>query len=60
MTRGLLFWILMILWLIFGFIAWWPAGVGGYSSYYPLGGHLLIFVLFALLGWQAFGAPVKG
>lgn len=57
MTRGLLFWILMILWLIFSFYFYWPAAGTGYLV---LGGPVLIFVLLALLGWQVFGAPIKG
>jgi hypothetical protein len=59
MSKGLLFWVLMILWLIFGFVAWWPSGGGGAWLYVPLGSHLLLFVLFVLLGWQAFGPPVS-
>jgi len=57
MTIGLLFWILMILWFVFA-LAWnagWAPG-----SYGPLGNSVLLFVLFALLGWHAFGAPIHG
>ena len=57
MSRGLLFWILMILWLVFSLWWWWP--IGG-ASYLVLGFPLLIFVLLALLGWQVFGPPIKG
>jgi len=57
MTLSILFWILMILWLIFG---WWSGYTPGQP--YPFrnwGGNLLIFVLLAILGWAAFGAPIK-
>jgi hypothetical protein len=56
MTRGLAFWVLMIIWLVFGIV--WHFGLitGGYG---PLGGVLLLFILFALLGWQVFGAPIR-
>jgi len=57
MTRGLLFWILMILWVIFSIWWFWPAAGG---SYVVLGFPVLIFILLALLGWQVFGAPIKG
>ena len=59
MSRGLLFWILVILWVIFGFVAPWvvPAGNTIYIGY---GSNLLLLVLFILLGWQVFGPPVKG
>lgn len=55
MSRGLLFWILMILWalsVLFG-VHLFPA----YATYVNAG---LLFVLFALLGWQVFGPPIKG
>jgi len=56
MTLGLVFWILMLLWLVFG--AWqnWGGIVGG--QYGPLGSSLLLFVLLLILGWHAFGPPI--
>jgi len=57
MTRGLIFWVLMLIWLVFGILwhfALFTATVG------ILGGTVLLFILFALLGWQVFGAPIKG
>jgi len=59
MTLGLLFYILMLLWLFFGLLANWP----GRTVFGPYGGvvnSLLLFVLFLILGWHAFGAPVHG
>lgn len=55
MPMDILFWFLMILWLIFG--AWGyrvpeqPLVRGGWS--------LLAFALLAILGWHAFGPPIK-
>ena len=48
MTLGLAFWILMLIWLVFG-LAWhfgppWP--------YWGWGGGALLFVLLLLLGWR--------
>ena len=51
MTLGLCFWILMLLWLVFGMWQSWP-------NHYVVGGNLLLFILLLLLGWQAFGAPI--
>lgn len=59
MTIGLAFWILMLLWLVFG-LAWnWPGNtvVGPYG---PVGNTLLLFMLLLLLGWRVFGAPLHG
>ncbi len=51
---GMLFWILMILWLLFGFWAnWTPA-----PNYRVFGGHLLLWFLLFLIGWEIFGFPV--
>lgn len=51
MPMGLLFWILMLIWLIFGLWQDWPN--------YPVAGHnLLLFIVIGILGWHAFGAPV--
>ena len=53
MTLGVWYWIVMFLWLFYG--AWkdraaiWPA----------YGGHLLHFLLFAIIGWKLFGSPVQ-
>lgn len=59
MSRSLIFWAIMLLWLIFGF--WWIYPVGGISrdSFGPMGDHLMIFILFSLLGWQVYGPAVK-
>lgn len=54
MSRGLLFWILMILWalsVLFG------AHLGPYALYASTG---LLLLLFGLLGWQVFGPPIHG
>jgi hypothetical protein len=57
MSRELLFWVLMILWLIIGL--WFEYIPGQPYPFKRLPGNLLIFVLLAVLGWQVFGAPVK-
>jgi len=56
MTLGLAFWILMLVWFIFGVVvhAGWAAPYG------PIGNMLLLFILFLLLGWKVFGAPIHG
>ena len=57
MPIGLLFWMLMILWLIFGGI-WWRNGA---AWVYGWGGNmLLLFVLLFLLGWNDFGFILQG
>lgn len=57
MSRGAIFWILMILWLIFSVWGSWPMVEA--RNYGFVGGAVLQFVLFALLGWQVFGKPIK-
>lgn len=55
MTRGLAFWVLMLIWLVVG-IAWHFAWIGTYGA---LGFALIPFLLFALVGWQVFGPPLR-
>lgn len=58
MTLGLAFYILLLLWLVFG-LAWnWPGGPVG--AYGPMGNSILLFFLFLLLGWKVFGPPLHG
>lgn len=53
MTLANAFWVIMLLWLIFGVWRNW-------SDRYAMGGDLLVFVLFLLVGWKAFGPPIHG
>jgi hypothetical protein len=53
MTFGLAFWILMLLWLVFGTWRSWPDN-------YAVGSNLMLFILMLLLGWKTFGAPIHG
>lgn len=59
MTIGLLFWILMIVWFVFG--AYVRFGSGTPAPGFPMAfaGDLLIFILLLLLGIAAFGWPIK-
>ena len=54
MTFGLVFWILMPLCLVYGLWGWWAPQPGGWFW-----GHgVFLFVLFLLIGWKVFGAPI--
>lgn len=60
MPKGYIFWGLMFLWLIFGLYWYWPTGPAAIGVVYlPVGGHVIMFILFALLGWQVFGKAVQ-
>ena len=54
MTLGLCYWILMLVWVVFG-LAIHFGYAGGYGV---LGNSILLFILFLLLGWQTFGPPL--
>ena len=54
MSLGLLFWILMIIW--FAFSLWWSWPLQGNQNWPQ---NAFLFVLFLLLGWQVFGAPLR-
>ena len=55
MSLNIAFWVIMLVWLLFG--AWHL-----YQSANPMiiGGNLIVFVLFLILGWKVFGAPLQG
>lgn len=58
MSLGLAFYILLLIWLVFGLVTFWPGSPYGHIA---LGGNsLLLFVLFLLLGWKVFGPPLHG
>lgn len=55
MSLGLLFWILMLLWLV-GY------GYGTFRAPNPawpvIGPNILLFILLVCLGWKVFGSPI--
>jgi hypothetical protein len=55
MPISLVFWILMLVWLVGGLYWRWPAG----GAWGPVVPDLLAFLLFLILGWHAFGAPLR-
>jgi len=57
MPMGILFWMLMILWFVFGL--YWNRTDLGAGNYGPLGGNLMLFILLGLLGWRTFGSVLQ-
>lgn len=55
MTRGTIFWVIMVVWLIFGIL--WPHW--GALTVMAVAPGVLEWVLLALLGWQVFGPVIK-
>jgi hypothetical protein len=53
---GLMFWILMLIWFVFGLLVHFAVIGGIYASG---GSTVLLFVLFLLLGWKTFGPPLQ-
>ena len=54
MTLGLAYWVLMLVWLVFGILTHF-----GYAHGWGAAANvILLFILFLLLGWQVFGAPL--
>lgn len=58
MPLAIAFWVLMLLWAIFGVFPHYPRGEG--KGWAPFGGSLLLFILLLLLGWAQFGGPIRG
>lgn len=59
MTYSLAYWILMLIWFVFGIYTNWPSAPAGQRpNFGPVGGTLLQFILFVLIGLQIFGKPI--
>jgi hypothetical protein len=56
MTLGLAFWIIMLIWAVFSLAFHFGYVAGVYGGGVDI---LLLFVLFAILGWQIFGPPIR-
>lgn len=54
MSRGLIFWIIMLIWLIVYLL-----GAFGLWAYGGRVSVLVEFILFLLLGWQVYGKPIQ-
>jgi len=57
MPMGVLFWVLMIFWFIFG-LYWNRKDIIG-GDYGVAGSNLVLFILLALIGWKSFGPPLQ-
>ena len=56
MPMGLMFWVLMVIWFVFGLAVHFGAVAAPYGL---VVNSLLLFVLFLLLGWRVFGPPLQ-
>ena len=56
MSLGLIFWVLMLIWLVGGIYY----GYANPNNPYLIGGNVLLFILLLVLGWAAFGPPIHG
>jgi hypothetical protein len=57
MPAGIAFWVLMILWFVLGL--WGQRGDFKEGRWAGLGGSLLEFALFFLIGWRLFGPVLQ-
>lgn len=53
MPIGILFWVIMIIWLLLGLYSHRADFRGGNYGY--VGGNLMLFILLGLIGWRVFG-----
>jgi hypothetical protein len=58
MQKGFVFWLLMLLWLIFGAVMQWPGGQPRPAALFIVD-SLLLFVLLFILGWAVFGFMIQ-
>ncbi|HCJ1069202.1 hypothetical protein [Legionella cincinnatiensis] len=53
MPIGVLFWVLMLVWLLFGL--YWHRTEFSRGNYGIVGGNIMLFILLAIIGWKVFG-----
>ncbi len=53
MTLTIAYWVLMLIWLVLGAVTIWHTG-----GYVFVGSNIILFLLFLIIGWQLFGAPI--
>jgi hypothetical protein len=56
MTLGLAFYVIMLIWFVFGLLVHFAVVAGTYGF---AANSILLFVLFLILGWQVFGPPIR-
>jgi hypothetical protein len=59
MPKGILFWVIFVLWVILGIGGGWPRGGEGWRTWGAFGGGLVLAILLFLVGWQVFGFVVQ-
>ena len=60
MPIGLLFWIIMAVWIVSRVtFAWRGPAAGPYGPYMVVGSDIMILVLLFLLGWHDFGFIIQ-
>lgn len=59
MTWAIWFWILMLLYVLFGFVGFWPANAPNrtFRSFGPFGYSLILFLILLVIGCKDFGSP---
>jgi hypothetical protein len=58
MPIGILFWVIFVLWFVFGL--YWTSNDFRAGNYGPLGGNIILLILLFLLGWRVFGFVIQG
>lgn len=58
MSIGFIFWLLMLLWIIFGVVYMGPKYAPEQRAGF-IGNSLFVFILFFLLGWKVFGFIIQ-
>jgi len=55
MSMSIAYWVIMTIWFVMGLYVTW-----GIGNHFLVGGNVLLFILFVLLGWKVFGSPIHG
>lgn len=57
MIVGVFFWVLILLWVVFGLMSTWPRDTSpGPHVYAPFGSNVILFLLLLCLGYTNYGS----
>ncbi len=57
MPIGILYWMILIIWFLFGL--YWNGDDIRAGKWGMMGGNLVLFILLALIGWRLFGPVLQ-
>jgi hypothetical protein len=59
MTRGLIYWVMILIWIVL-VVMNISGAAGSYTHQVQIGGTIFELILFILIGWDLYGPMIRG